>query len=967
MRILYVEDYPGDAELIRHTLAGERAFDAIEVVPTLASAYERLKTPECFDLVLCDMRLPDGNGLELLAHVRRERLPLAFVILTGASEEDSVINALRDGADDYVFKRDEDLRSLSRTLQAALARYREDTARQTRQLRILYVDHDPTDIELTCRRFAGHAPYFRIDTCGTGDAAIEKLRSCKDEVPWDLLLLDHHVAGCNGLDIAKRVRNELRLDLPIVLIANEGAGQIAVQALRLGISECIVKHPGYLDLLPATLEKAIDQAQLRRQATALRARTHQLNHMLAAHPSVLFWLRYVDNQIVEPALWVSDNMPDVLGYTKVEEIDRRWMWERLTPAEKERYLKGRKRLFDTGRSEQDIRFQHKNGRVLWIRIDARITKRGPDNSGELITTWTDITEHKEAELRLAESEAKYRLIAESMEDVIWQTSLDLVYIYVTPSVERQLGYKPEEMIGHSIFDFVPDDLKAAVKKRVADGEAARASGNPWPTQSQEYRQVTKDGKRVWIETRATAIMCDGKVVAYQGVSRDVTARKTLEERMNFLTHNDPLTGLPNRRLFEIHLEHTLEAAHGYGQKVAILLIDLDHFKTINDSLGHTVGDELLKKVAERLASALRSRDTLARLGGDEFGVLLPHLDNIDEASHVAQDLLEALDHVMTLPNGSELDIGASIGISLFPDHALNAGELIQYADTALYRAKAEGRRMFRHFTEELTHAARERLSLESNLRHAIEREELEVYYQPIVDIRSGRIVGAEALLRWHGPDGHIVMPDRFIPIAEESGLILPIGEWVLKTACAQVQRWNATGPQTLFMTVNLSPRQFSQRDLAERIQAILNETKLNPALLELEITESALVPEGEHAGVLLERLKATGASLAIDDFGTGYSSLAYLQRFPFDTLKIDKRFVQNVTERKDDTVIVTSIIRLAQSLNFSLLAEGVETKEQLNFLRTHGCDLYQGFLRSKAVTAEEFARLLAVRSTDAAA
>jgi diguanylate cyclase (GGDEF)-like protein/PAS domain S-box-containing protein len=820
VRILYVEDDRNDAELLRFTLAGDPTVGTIEVVSTLAAAFERLRKPECFDLVLSDLQLPDGSGIDLLSHIRERRLPVAFVILTGADDQSAVIAALRKGADDYVFKRHDNLRSLPTVLQAAMARYREYT--------------------------------------------------------------------------------------------------------------------------------------------------HRLDHMLAAHPSVLFWWKFVDDQVVYPPLWVSDNMVDVLGYTKEEGIDKRLVVEYITAPQPEELARAKRQLYGMGRSHIDARFPHKSGRMLWIHIDSRVIKRDSERGGELISTWTDITERKEAELRLAESEAQYRLITESMDDVIWQITPDLIYLYVSPSIERQLGYKPEELIGRSVFEFLPEDMRSSARKGLAMQNLALANSNVPVVPSavlREARQLAKDGRQVWLETKVTTVTRNGKIVAYQGISRDITARKALEERMNFLTHNDPLTGLPNRRFFEIHLQHTLQAAHDSRQKVAILLIDLDNFKTINDSFGHMIGDELLKRVADRFASVLRPGDTLARFGGDEFGLLFPQLDGIEEVNRIAQKVLDSLDHMMRLPSGGELDIGTSVGISLFPDHAESAGELIQYADAALYRAKAEGRRTFRHFTEGLTQAARERLDLESNLAHALERGELRVYYQPVVQIHSGDIVGAEALLRWYRPDGTLIMPDRFIPVAEESGLILPIGEWVIKIACAQMQQWNARASRPIFIAVNLSPRQFSQRNLADRIETILKETGLKPALLELEITESALMPEGEHAEVLLKSLKATGVSLAIDDFGTGYSSLAYLQRFPFDTLKIDKRFVQNVTERKDDVVIVTAIIRLAKSLNFSLLAEGVETKQQLQFLRMQGCDLYQGFLRSKAVTADEFARLLEMHST----
>jgi diguanylate cyclase (GGDEF)-like protein len=461
-----------------------------------------------------------------------------------------------------------------------------------------------------------------------------------------------------------------------------------------------------------------------------------------------------------------------------------------------------------------------------------------------------------------------------------------------------------------------------------------------------------------VETIAGPVVREGVVTGYQGVSRNITQRKLMEQRMEFLTNNDALTGLPNRKLFESRLAHALETARAFNQKLAILLLDLDHFKNINDSLGHDVGDEMLKRVADCFSRVLHPGDTFARLGGDEFAVLVERAERTEDISRLAQELLDSLDRALTLPDGADVDIGASVGISLFPDHGCSAVELLQYADSALYRAKSEGRRTFRFFSEELTRAARERLSVETRLRHAMERNELEVHYQPIIDIRTRAITGAEALLRWRAEDGSLILPDRFIPLAEESGLILPIGEWVMRTAARQMREWTRNRATPLFIAINLSTKQFGQADLSDQLQRILDETGLPGSLLELEITESAMMPEGEHAGVLLQRLKQTGAHLAIDDFGTGYSSLAYLQRFPFDTLKIDRSFVNNINERSDDTVVVNSIIRLAQSLNLKLLAEGVETLEQLRFLQAQGCDRYQGFLFSKAVPAAEFRNLL---------
>jgi len=460
-------------------------------------------------------------------------------------------------------------------------------------------------------------------------------------------------------------------------------------------------------------------------------------------------------------------------------------------------------------------------------------------------------------------------------------------------------------------------------------------------------------------TTLSAVRNDqGEVTNYVGVFTDISQLKQTEARLERLAHYDPLTALPNRLLFQSRMEHALDSAQRQGEQVALLLIDLDRFKDVNDSLGHPAGDELLQKVVERVRKRLRDEDTLARLGGDEFVVLLERLAQSPDAGRVAQEIIDTLAPPFLLDSGAEVFISASIGISLFPSHGATARELTQHADAALYLAKGQGRHTYRFYTEALTRATQDRLSLESRLRRALERDELQVYYQPQLDIASGRLVGAEALVRWFDPDVGMIMPDRFIYIAEESGMIVPLGDYVLRSACLQAKTWTDAGFPALRLAVNLSPRQFAHPDLVGQILGVLEETGFDPNYLELELTESALMAEPEEAAVLLSQLKRMGVRLAIDDFGTGYSSLSYLRRFPLHTLKIDKSFVRDIPHHQDDMEIATAIIQLGHILGFTVLAEGVETEAQLAFLRERGCDLYQGYLFSKPVPAAEFERLL---------
>jgi diguanylate cyclase (GGDEF)-like protein len=434
-------------------------------------------------------------------------------------------------------------------------------------------------------------------------------------------------------------------------------------------------------------------------------------------------------------------------------------------------------------------------------------------------------------------------------------------------------------------------------------------------------------------------------------------RRHAEEQLEHLAHHDPLTGLPNRSLFHDRLGQAIARAHRSGRLVALMFLDLDRFKQINDTLGHEAGDRVLQVAAARLRAHLREGDSVSRLGGDEFTVLLEDVEGSDQVRGVAHKLLRAFAEPVAL-EGRDFYVTLSLGIALYPRDGPDADTLIKHADTAMYQAKSEGRDNFQFYLPDMGAAASERLTLEGSLRQALERGELLLHYQPVVRLADGEIAGVEALLRWRHPREGLLEPGRFIGIAEQTGLIVPIGDWVLREACAQSARWQAGGLRPLRVAVNLSARQFRKAGLAESISAALRESGLDSRWLTLEITESLLMENAAASGAVLESLKEMGAHMALDDFGTGYSSLAYLKHFPIDVIKIDRSFVSDIPGDADDAAIVRATIGLASSLGMQTTAEGVETRAQLEFLREHGCRYGQGYLFSEAVPAAEFEAML---------
>jgi diguanylate cyclase (GGDEF)-like protein/PAS domain S-box-containing protein len=595
-------------------------------------------------------------------------------------------------------------------------------------------------------------------------------------------------------------------------------------------------------------------------------------------------------------------------------------------------------------AHEPYRVRRGDGRYIWVEDKTKVEYDEQGRAVHFIGFISDITERLEAQKRLE----LHALIFENASEAIVITDAENRIIAVNPAFEKITGYTAEEAIGQNPRILKSGEHDSFFYEKMWEALLER---DEWQG---EVVNLTKYGDRyvAWLSIRVIRD-ASGKVTNYLALQTDITDLVAMRDKLETLAHYDSLTHLPNRFLFKDRFNQAIVRHRRSGKRLALLYLDLDNFKNVNDSLGHMVGDELLQMVARRLEGALRANDTVSRQGGDEFLILLEELRNRYDAKLVVEKLVEAMREPFKL--GDEiLHVTFSIGVAIYPDDGTTFDELLQHADLAMYAAKHDGKNTYRFFERKMLEKIQVRHHLSTKLRHALEREELTVYYQPKLDLKTRRVKGMEALLRWEDPVDGFISPALFVSIAEESGLIVEMGDWVLEQACRMIKRLE----DRYAIAVNISAKQFEKPDFVESIEKLLKKHRIDPALLELELTETMLIQNIEASLDAMARLKRIGVSLAIDDFGTGYSSLAYLKRFPADVLKVDRSFVNDVEKDPDDAVIVDAIIQLGHTFSMTVVAEGVETEGQLAFLESHGCDEIQGYLFAKPMPAKQLLAFL---------
>ena len=653
--------------------------------------------------------------------------------------------------------------------------------------------------------------------------------------------------------------------------------------------------------------------------------------------------------------FISDGCRRLTGYDPDDlKLNNRVSYESITHPEDRARVREEISGGLTLRQRFDVEYRifHATGETRWV-WERGVGIHNPQ--GELIAIEgivQDITERKESLQALREAERRYYTLFENALEGIFRTTLDGQFLDANPALARIYGFdSPAELIG-SLKD-IREQLYVQPSRREEFMQLIKARG---VVANFESRIRRRNGEIIWISENARAVYSEaGQVVCYEGTVEDITERKLYQARIEQQANYDTLTGLANRSLLNDRLEQGIRAAAGYGTRLAVVFVDLDRFKFINDSLGHHVGDELLRAMAERLRASVRESDTVARLGGDEFVLLINGQRDPDAIAAVLERMLTDISQPWNTAQG-DFNVTCSMGVALYPDDGDRAEVLLKHADTAMYRAKEKGRNNYQFFTAELNELITQRLELENKLRRALERQQFELHYQPRVDMATREVVAAEALIRWQVSEDEVIPPSRFVPIAEEIGLIAPIGKWVLRTACEQNRRWQDAGLPKFVMSVNVSARQFRQENFARTVADILRDSGLEAHYLEIELTESAVMHDAEQFIATLGELRALGVKIALDDFGTGYSSLSYLKRLPVDRLKVDRSFVQDIAIDADDATIVRTIIALGHNLGLRVVAEGVETEQQIEFLRDNHCDELQGYYFGTPSAASAFAR-----------
>jgi diguanylate cyclase (GGDEF)-like protein/PAS domain S-box-containing protein len=828
-----------------------------------------------------------------------------------------------------------------------------------------------SDEELLFGTAQAHGVEFEIDSAFQGQEGLECILKAKAEGrPYQLAFVDVRMPP--GWDGVETIGHLWKVDpaLQIVICTAHSDYNWNDISQRLGVSEnfVVLKKPfdiiEVIQLAHAMTAKSVSmqKANLRMEELdrLVAERTAELTESNRRLGLLTAALRAAANSITitDPEgiiVWTNPAFTALSGYSAEEVVGKNRRTFKSGVHDDEFY----KQMWETIRSGNvwrgEIRNRRKDGSIGPEEMTITPVLSEDGAIAHFIAINQDISARKQAEAALREAEEKYRVIFEDAVVGIFQATPDGRLLSVNRAFAKMHGYSsPQELLSdhiaiHSGFidnSQIEEWTGILERKGVIRGA--------------EIEVRCKDGARKWalVNIRA-AYDAEGRIVLHEGTVEDVTDRKLAQQQVSYLAYYDALTGLPNRLLMQDRLNNALASAGRVGRRVAILFLDLDRFKIINDSLGHSFGDLLLQQVAKRLTNEIREEDTVSRVGGDEFLIVLNSVESATEAELIAARIVHSLTGEFSI-QGRSLSVSCSVGISLFPEHGKDTETLIKNADAAMYCAKEKGSNSLCFFTDEMNVRVMERMTLEHSLRSAIDKQELFVVYQPQVSIATGQITGLEALLRWNNPELGLVMPNRFIGVAESSGLMSAIGEWVLRTSCAQTKRWLDEGRKAVPVAVNVSAVQFRHESFRTLIKQILNDTGLDPAYLELELTETLLLSNADVMFKVLQELKEMGLSLAIDDFGTGYSSLSYLRQFPVAKLKIDRSFIRDVAVSADDAAIASAIISMSKGLSMKVIAEGVDHVDQLAFLREHRCDEYQGYYFARPLSASDVEELLNV-------
>lgn len=788
--------------------------------------------------------------------------------------------------------------------------------------------------------------------CVSVEQELDGLEHALTDLP-NLIISDLPASSSGSLSLLARLKkNHLTRHIPFIFYSDQNpASTDTKHLLRAGAQE-ILFYPANEQEVITICESFLDQATKgdNQQAVleqALQNRTQELDEQREQLKVLTDALPVVIAEIDERGRYRYVNKTFTLWYQKdIEHIIGHEIWDVIG----DQYQEIKDHL-DKALSGQPVHYdswrQFSDGTQRYVSVD--YIPRKPFDCGffALMTDVTDqrLTKQRMRQLAVAmENSLEGVMIVDEQQTI---TDINKEFINIT-------GFTEDEVIGKNPWHLITKDMET---HRLTISDALEEQGN-WRG---ELIGVRKDGSEFHALVTISQIEPQDDIPSSSVVVfSDISSTKKTEEQLYFLAHHDPLTQLPNRWLLNMRLEQAIKNAYRHHQHLAVMFIDLDNFKNVNDSLGHDVGDQLLTEISTRLIKTIRDQDTVARLGGDEFVVLIDGLDHSEDAAVVADKLLLVLKEPMIAAN-MRLSLSASIGISLYPQDGDTPDALLKTADSAMYDAKIQGKNAYHFYTTDLTASAFERMKLESDLRHAIELRQFVLFFQPQYDMTDQRLTGIEALVRWPHPEKGLIPPDKFIPIAEECGLILPIGEWVLEQACRQYVEWENSGYELPVLSVNISGQQLQRTNMAETITETLQATGMKPECLEIEVTESFIMRRTSESIRCLTEIRALGVSLAIDDFGTGYSSLNQLKQLPVNRLKIDRSFIKDIPDDNNDKAIVRAIIALAESMSLSVVAEGVETDEQRLFLLSEGCNLGQGYLFNKALVGEDFIHLLTTK------